>query len=680
MIDTELEQDLERHDAALTKLGLRIWVGGEPTFTDRFSTSPEWRSAALGGDKEAYGERVLARMAARAAGAAVLRTVGRLYPGETEPRWSKGVYARRDGKPSWSGPPDPCRGGGPCTREGLGRLRSALVARAGRLGDDVQVSKASDVRKRQIEAELGRKPRSDRPNEPRAFIVGTHAATGAACIELPAFATVAEFLDALAVLAEAANAAAIPGLVLTGASPPADGSVWWSTVTPDPGVLEINLAPARSALELARDLDAVYADTASAGAAAYCLHFNGDVADSGGGGHVTLGGPSPAESPFALHPHLLPRFIAYFVRHPSLSYWFADQAGSSSQAPRVDETSRESLGELALALHLLAASPERSLETTWRSLAPFLTDRFGNTHRCEINVEKLCNPYLPGRGKLGVVELRALRMPDDASRWASLAALFRAIVARLAIADSSIALEVWTVSELHDKHALPFFQRADLREVLADLAAHGVGLGGAIASNLLRDPHRVLAELTLPGCSVAIRRATEFWPLVGDLSSQDGTSRLVDPSCRRVEVLVRPEGGADGWSLAVEGARVPMVRSADDRGDALVLGIRTRQFVPNVALHPLLPARTTLELVLGHPGHGAHRLTLHAWRPDGGAYDGLPASHADAAERRRERVVVEAIEISELDALAEAAVAAVSAYSVDVRWLPSREAASDSAS
>jgi uncharacterized protein (DUF2126 family) len=673
VIPSELEEDLRRHDEALTKLGLRVWVGGEPTFTDRFDGSAEWRVGALGGEKEQRAERFLARMAGRMVGGAVLRTEGRRYPGEDAPRWSKGVYARRDAAPVWHGPPDPCAGGSACTAEGIASLRAALVRHLAERGMDFAVlgdDDTPDVPDTEPETGAG---------EVRAFVVGAHGETGVARVSLPAFDDVSAFIEALAVVGDAANRAELPGLVLAGASPPADASVWWTTVTPDPGVIEVNLAPASSALDFARDLDVVYGDASDAETAAYCLRFNGDVADSGGGGHITLGGPSLEQSPFALHPQLLPRLIAYFVRHPSLSYLFSDHAGSSSQAPRVDETSRESLEELALALHVLERTPERSLETTWRSLAPFLTDRFGNTHRCEINVEKLCNPYLPGRGRLGVVELRALRMPEDPCRWGALAALFRAIVARLAVADASIDITRWTARELHDRLALPFFQRADLRDILADLETHGVGLGPTLVDNLLRDPHRVMADVPLSGCSIEIRRATEFWPLVGDLASQDGTSRLVDPSCRRIEVLIRTEGSPDDWSVAVERQRVRPARAADERGEVLVLGVRSREFVPNIALHPLIPARETLELLLGHPRHGARRITLHAWRPGGGAYDGLPASHQDADERRRERVVVAEADPGELAALPDASPSAVSEYSVDVRWLPVRDASPDPA-
>lgn len=631
MIDPALELELRAHDAELERRGLAIWIGGEPTFTDRFLTTPEWTIAATGDDKAERGERVLARMAARAPGAVVLRTEGRRYPGEDAPRWSKGVYARRDGVELWQGPPDPAAGGRPSEVGAIARFREQIA----HVGGDV----------------------------------GVHEASGVTSLVMPARETVPAFLAMLDDISMCARGAGLAGLVLEGAPPPVDASVWWTTLTPDPGVLEVNLAPATGVAELTHEIARLYQDAEASGLSPHRLHFNGDIADSGGGGHLTIGGPGLEQSPFARVPALLPRLVAYFVRHPSLSYLFGDQAGSSSQSPRVDETSRESLGELALALQLLARAKEPSLETTWRSLAPFLTDRFGNTHRCEINVEKLANPYLPGRGRLGVVELRAFRMPETPERWAAIAALLRAIVARLSVAEASIDVVTWSTSDLHDRFALPFFQRSDLRAVLEDLAAHGFALGPGIVEHLLRDRHRVVAVVDLPGASLVVRRATEFWPLVGDLSSQDGTSRLVDPSCRRLELTLRPAGEATGWTLAVERVRAPVAIERDDRGDVLVLGVRSREFVPDIGLHPLLPARDRIEIVAAHPAHGARRVTLHSWRPQGGVYPGLPASTADADARRHERVCVEDVSYEDVEAMPYAPGPAVGACSLDLRWL-----------
>ena len=202
----------------------------------------------------------------------------------------------------------------------------------------------------------------------------------------------------------------------------------WLTLTPDPAVLEINEAPAASIsgfLDMNRRLFDV---VQSSGLAPYRLNYNGDIAESGGGGQFTLGGPSVEHSPFFVAPQLLSRLIVYLNHHPSLSYWFAPvYVGSYSQSPRTDENVRETFSELQVALQHLAATAAPTPEFIWRSLSPFLVDTSGNAHRSEINIEKLWNPYLPGRGCLGLVEFRAFRMAMDAESAAAIAAMLRAL-------------------------------------------------------------------------------------------------------------------------------------------------------------------------------------------------------------------------------------------------------------
>ncbi|HRJ80154.1 MAG TPA: transglutaminase family protein, partial [Planctomycetota bacterium] len=106
---SDLEQAIAEHDARLRAAGLSIWIGGEPTFTDRWSFDPAWNFAALGADKEERARRMLAWRARRYPGCLILRTLGRQYPGEEAPRWSYGLYRRRDGHELWQGPPDPLR-------------------------------------------------------------------------------------------------------------------------------------------------------------------------------------------------------------------------------------------------------------------------------------------------------------------------------------------------------------------------------------------------------------------------------------------------------------------------------------------------------------------------------------------------------------------------------------------
>ena len=236
-------------------------------------------------------------------------------------------------------------------------------------------------------------------------------------------------------------------------------------MTPDPGVIEVNGAPAPDLETFYREALATYAAAEAGGLSPVRYRFNGQVSDSGGGGQITLGGPSPEASPFFRHPGLLPRLVRYLCNHPALSYAFAgDCVGSASQGPRPDEGARERFEELQVAVDRLEA---RGAHVTpgelWESLAPLLVDASGNSHRAELNVEKLWNPFLPGRGKLGVVELRALRMAPTAAHLAAVAALFRALAARLQAAPYDEPLADWGAA-LHDQLALPSRLEADLQE------------------------------------------------------------------------------------------------------------------------------------------------------------------------------------------------------------------------
>jgi uncharacterized protein (DUF2126 family) len=217
----------------------------------------------------------------------------------------------------------------------------------------------------------------------------------------------------------------------------------WLTVTPDPGVVEVNLAPCATSLELVTQARRVWAAAQQAGLSPVRHRYNGAIADSGGGGQLTIGGARPDASPFIRYPHVLPALIRYVNNHPSLSYWFASEcAGSASQGPRPDEGVRERWDELEIALGWLEARADRgelSPEILWHALGPLLVDAAGNSHRAELNVEKLWNPHLPvhgtRHGKMGVVELRAFKMPERPTMLAAAAVLMRSLVARLGVSD-----------------------------------------------------------------------------------------------------------------------------------------------------------------------------------------------------------------------------------------------------
>jgi uncharacterized protein (DUF2126 family) len=401
------------------------------------------------------------------------------------------------------------------------------------------------------------------------------------------------------------------------------------------------------------------------------------VADSGGGGQITLGGPSPEASPFLLRPHLLAGLVSFLNRHPALTYLYCHNfVGSGGQSVRADERGADAFDELSLALDLLERQPDPTPELLWRSLAPFLCDASGNSHRAEINVEKLWNPYLAERGQQGLVEFRALRMQHTPERATALACLLRAIVAMLARDPGAAALVDWG-RELHERFALPFYLEQDLAAVLAELDAAGLGLAGAIQSVLLGDEFRFWGQVSLPGCTLEVRRALEFWPLLGDAASpeQGGTSRLVDASTARVELRLRPadEGGAlwRDWQIVAAGVKLPLRPERDALGELQVFGLRYRSFVPALGLHPALGAQAPVTLLLRHADQASDQLvTLHEWHPEGDAYSGLPEDLAEARQRRAERVTVRSIARDAALTMRPAPARGLGAYCLDLRALP----------
>jgi uncharacterized protein (DUF2126 family) len=393
--------------------------------------------------------------------------------------------------------------------------------------------------------------------------------------------------------------------------------------------------------------------------------YNGDATDSGGGGQLTLGGPRPDASPFVRYPHLLPGLVRYFNNHPSLSYWFASECvGSASQAPRADEGTRERYDELGVAvswLDTLAERGELRPEQLWHELHSLLVDAAGNSHRAEINVEKLWNPHVAAHGtrhgRMGVVELRAVRMPERPGMLAALAALSRAIVARLIGSHYREPL-IDVRDELHDRYALPSALARDLQVVLGDLDDHGLGLPAPLRDELdVWRPPPIACQLG--DARLELRPALEFWPLVGDVASQERAgSRLVDASTERWELAMRGRGPD---RVAVAG-RWCELRALGD--DVRVLGVRRRVFAPSSGLHAGLPALEPLVIEWAWANR-SQRVELWGWRPDRQPYPGLPADAAEALARRMERVRIETRDDCEIGATGSWST--VRGYTIDTR-------------
>lgn len=646
--DTPFDAAVREHDARIAASGLVPWAGSEPTYTDRWSQSPEWVTAALGESKLGRARELVAALHGQRPGGVLLRCAGRRYPGEDAPRWSFVLYARRDGRPLWLGPADPLVGPvAPLSSTAFETFTAALAEAGGAF---------------------------DPPPPPPE--VCDEAGCRCARLELPPQATVEAFVALLSCVQQAAQRARLPGLVLGGAVPPVDAGVELTTVAPDPAVIEVSTAPSPDALDFLARRRAIDTAAAAVGLAPYRLYFNGTVADSGGGGQITLGGATPETSPFVADPRLLPSLVRCAQRHPALSYlWAHDFVGPGGQSVRADERGHGPFDELALALARLARAPADTPALLWQTLAPFLGDAAGNLHRAELNIEKLWHSTLAGRGRQGLLEFRALRMQHGAERATALACLLRALVAHLASSPDETPPVDWGRA-LHERFALPFYLEQDLHALLAELERAGFGLGPPLVARLLADEFRQLATVALPGgARLELRRAIEFWPLVGDAASaeQGGPSRLVDASTARLEL--RLCAGAAGWRLGTAGVALPLADERDADGPLRVGGLRYRAFVPQWGLHPTLPSQAPLHLDLKHPDHGDWRLTWHEWRPDGCAYPGLPGDLDDAARRRAERAVLaprdagsarrEAIDAGDVTPPPQA----VAGCTLDLRWL-----------
>ena len=501
--------------------------------------------------------------------------------------------------------------------------------------------------------------------------------------------------DAVDLLAAIESAAAETGtkVVLEGYAPPGDPRTKTITVTPDPGVIEVNVMPTSSWDELEELTTTLFDDARHAGLATEKFDTDGTHTGTGGGNHITLGGSTPAESPMLRRPDLLRSLITFWQHHPGLSYVFSGKfIGPTSQSPRVDEGRPETLYELELAFSELDAmladaqvnhdpaseiDADRSVDETWderrarrstsqlwltdRLLRHLLTDITGNTHRSEFCIDKLYSPDSE-RGRLGLLEMRGFEMPPHPRLSLLQAALVRTLVARFWDEPYRAPLINWG-TRLHDRFLLPAFAAADLRDVVADLnrylaetAAEGPD-GTAVPqfdeawfNPFLEFRFPRLGEVDVAGVHLELRQAIEPWHVLGEEVSLTGTSRYVDSSVERVQIAV--QGLVEGRHVVTcNGVPVPLVSTAGAGwglgsestagapASAKVGGVRFRAWAPPSALHPTIGIHSPLvfDLVDTWNGTSLGGFTYHVVHPGGRAYDDYPVNAAAAESRRASR-------------------------------------------
>ena len=451
---------------------------------------------------------------------------------------------------------------------------------------------------------------------------------------LPPLDNAETFIDLMASVEAAAKKLNVPVLI-EGYEPPRDNRLEVLKVTPDPGVIEVNVHPAKNWDELTKNTLTLYEEAKKSRLGTEKFMLDGKHTGTGGGNHVTLGGVTPADSPLLRRPDLLRSLLTFWQHHPGLSYLFSGGfIGSTSQAPRVDEGRQENLYELEIAFNQIPEDEDVPFWLTDRLFRHLLTDITGNTHRAEFCIDKLYSPD-SSSGRLGILELRAFDMPPHAQMSLMQMLLVRTLVSWFWNEPYKHKLTRWG-TQLHDKFLMEHYVREDIKDIVEQLNAAGYPFKLDWFDPFFEFRFPLYGLVDIKDMQVELRAAIEPWNVLGEEMTGGGTSRYVDSSLERVQIKVS-NFNDERYVLTCNGVKVQLSNTGV-KGE-YVAGVRYKAWQPWSALHPTIPVDTPLvfDIVDLWNQRSIGGCTYFVSHPGGRNYETYPINSLEAESRRINR-------------------------------------------